>query len=115
MVPIRCVRRAAAIQRPELLKAIIALEPGGLPTNLSHSDLANLATVPIIVVASEHSAGPLSGYLAIINPLQAAGGNAQLLHLPDVGIFGNSHVMVIEKNNLQIAELVLERAMKIMK
>jgi hypothetical protein len=53
--------------------------------------------------------------MTIVSTLQSAGGNAQLLHLPDVGIFGNSHVMVIEKNNLQIAQLVLERAMKVMK
>jgi hypothetical protein len=28
------------------------------------------------------------------------------LVLPEVGITGNSHVFVVEKNNLQIAELI---------
>jgi hypothetical protein len=30
------------------------------------------------------------------------------LVLPEVGIKGNSHVFVVEKNNLQIAELIID-------
>jgi hypothetical protein len=34
------------------------------------------------------------------------GGNAKLIVLPDLGIFGNSHIMMLEENNVQIADLV---------
>ena len=37
-----------------------------------------------------------------------AGGVAKALVLPEVGITGNSHVFVVEKNNLQIAELIID-------
>jgi pimeloyl-ACP methyl ester carboxylesterase len=100
---------AAGSQRPELVRGIIALEPGGIPASTPASDLARLARVPVVVVASEHAASPLASYQAIVDTLRAAGGRAELLHLPAEGIFGNSHVMAIERNNLEIAELALER------
>jgi len=37
----------------------------------------------------------------------AAGGDAQLMHLPKLGIKGNSHMLMQDKNNLQLADLIL--------
>ena len=37
----------------------------------------------------------------------AAGGRAQLVLLPDVGIHGNSHMMLLNRNTLQVADWVL--------
>ncbi len=34
------------------------------------------------------------------------GGDATLVHLPDIGIKGNSHFLMAEKNNVQLAELM---------
>ena len=34
------------------------------------------------------------------------GGDATLIHLPDIGIKGNSHFLMAEKNNVQLAELM---------
>ena len=31
-------------------------------------------------------------------------GNASVLHLPDVGLFGNSHFMFSDLNNVQVAD-----------
>ena len=44
---------------------------------------------------------------AFITRVNAAGGNAQMLFPPDLGIHGNSHMFMLDKNNLQIADLVL--------
>jgi hypothetical protein len=41
-----------------------------------------------------------------VNTVNEHGGNAKLLSLPQVGIFGNSHILMLEKNNVQIADLV---------
>ena len=34
------------------------------------------------------------------------GGDAQLVHLPEVGVRGNTHFLMSDLNNLQIADLV---------
>jgi hypothetical protein len=34
---------------------------------------------------------------------RAAGGHVDVIQLPDIGIHGNGHMMVMERNNLQIA------------
>ncbi|MBO5651802.1 MAG: hypothetical protein J5908_10015, partial [Selenomonas sp.] len=36
------------------------------------------------------------------------GGDASLVHLPDIGIKGNSHFLMQEKNNREIMELALK-------
>ena len=36
------------------------------------------------------------------------GGDATVIHLPDMGIKGNSHFMFQEMNNAEIADLVAE-------
>jgi hypothetical protein len=40
--------------------------------------------------------------------VRAAGGKAEMLYLPEKRIFGNSHVMMMDKNNLQVADLLLQ-------
>jgi hypothetical protein len=36
------------------------------------------------------------------------GGKVTVLHLPAVGINGNSHMFMLDKNNLQVADLMLK-------
>ena len=35
-----------------------------------------------------------------------AGASVDVINLPEIGIKGNSHMMMMDKNNLQIAELI---------
>ncbi len=42
-----------------------------------------------------------------VDQVKAAGGDAQLMHLPKLGIKGNSHMLMQDKNNLQLADLIL--------
>jgi hypothetical protein len=44
---------------------------------------------------------------AFIQRVNDAGGNAQMLYPPDLGIFGNSHMIMNDKNSDQIAGLIL--------
>jgi hypothetical protein len=37
-----------------------------------------------------------------------AGGDVTFMHLPEMGIHGNTHMFMLDKNNLQIADLVLD-------
>ncbi|KAL0580889.1 hypothetical protein V5O48_001082 [Marasmius crinis-equi] len=68
--------------------------------------LPNLATIPVLVVTSE------SGYHALydnctVNFLQQAGISVKHIHLGDVGIHGNGHMMFMEKNSDQIVDEVV--------
>jgi hypothetical protein len=44
----------------------------------------------------------------LIGRIRAAGGQTQMLNPPDRGIRGNSHMIMQDKNNLQIADLILQ-------
>jgi hypothetical protein len=38
--------------------------------------------------------------------MKAAGGSVDVVDLPKAGIHGNSHVMMMDKNNLEVADLI---------
>ena len=38
--------------------------------------------------------------------VRAAGGRYEVVNLPQVGIKGNSHMMMMDKNNLQVADVI---------
>ena len=40
-----------------------------------------------------------------VDLVNSMGGNARLIHLPDIGIFGNTHFAMSDLNNVQIADL----------
>jgi hypothetical protein len=44
----------------------------------------------------------------LIGRLKAAGGQAQMLSPTETGVRGNSHMIMQDKNNLQIADLILK-------
>ena len=48
------------------------------------------------------------GCQELIGRIKAAGGQAEMLTPPDRGIRGNSHMIMQDKNNLQIADLILQ-------
>ena len=43
---------------------------------------------------------------ALIGRITAAGGQAHMLNPPERGIRGNSHMIMQDRNNLQIADLI---------
>jgi len=72
--------------------------------------LANLQTIPIMLVTSE--AGYHHEYdQCDVEWLKQGGVKVEFVHLEDVGIHGNGHMMMLEKNNLDIAKF-LERWIK---
>ena len=48
------------------------------------------------------------GCLALIGRLKTAGGQAEMLAPPERGIRGNSHMIMQDKNSLQIADFILQ-------
>lgn len=67
--------------------------------------LVNLLKIPILVVTSE------SSYHAVydgctVSYLTQAGVGVEHINLGEVGIHGNAHLMFMEKNNFEVAELI---------
>ena len=108
----------AALANPNAVKAAILVEPGGCrATRWTDEEIATLATKPILVVFGDNldaQTGTIVNWRnqyndcqAFIARVNAAGGAAEMLHPPDLGIRGNSHMIMQDRNSHQIADLIL--------
>ena len=69
--------------------------------------LANLKGIPILIVTGEASYhAPYDHCTSAF--LRQAGVKHDFVRLADVGIRGNGHMMMLEKNNLEIARFLRE-------
>jgi len=67
--------------------------------------LPNLQKVPILVVSSEASFHTAYDHCTV-KYLEQAGVHVTFIKLADVGIHGNGHMMMLEKNNMEIAAVM---------
>jgi pimeloyl-ACP methyl ester carboxylesterase len=110
----------AALLNPTATKGLVLLEPGSCPANYTEDQIKSLATVPLLIVFGDHRDTPtglpalptwqarFEMCQALIARIKSAGGQAEMLAPPDRGLRGNSHMIMQDKNNLQIADLVLK-------
>jgi hypothetical protein len=90
---------------------IIAIEPGSCPDPTS--DMKPFLHIPILVLFGDNVEtsprwGPrLKACQAFIQAASGAGAKATLIQLPNVGIHGNSHMLMQDKNNLQVADWLI--------
>ncbi len=108
-----------ALRNPKGIRALIAIEPPGCRSGeYTDQDVAKLAKVPILFVFGDHLETPqfygpnwLTFYEdceAFIARIRKAGGKAKMIRLSDLGISGNSHLPMQDKNNLQVAALIID-------
>lgn len=108
----------AAIDNPENIKAIVYLEPAGIPMR-TDEQLRQLKDIPQLFVWgdnldayptwSKNSIGQKSYYQdarSYYEKLKRYSDKVEWLELPELGIKGNSHMLIQEKNNLEIADLI---------
>ena len=94
------------------IEGIVVLEPGECPD--AHRDMRVFAKIPILVLFGDNIKGSprwaprLKQCRAFVLAANIAGINAELILLPEVGIHGNSHMMMQDKNNLQVADWMLD-------
>jgi pimeloyl-ACP methyl ester carboxylesterase len=110
----------AALLNPSAAKGLVLVEPGRCPDTYTDQQIATLATLPVLAVFGDHRDTPtgistrpswqlsFESCQALIGRLKAAGGDAEMLNPPDRGIRGNSHMIMQDKNHLQIADLILQ-------
>ncbi len=99
----------AALARPDKVKAIVDVE-GTLRGDASTA--AALKHIPIIVIygdnveKSEFFATQHATNLKMVDTARSVGGSVEILELPAMGLKGNSHFLMMEKNNAQIADII---------
>jgi pimeloyl-ACP methyl ester carboxylesterase len=110
----------AALLNPSATKGLVLVEPGNFPSRYTDEQVKILATVPILVVFGDHRDTPtgigsrpswklsFDGCQELIGRLRVAGGQARMLDPSELGIRGNSHMIMQDKNHLQIADLILK-------
>ena len=90
-------------------------QPSGTP--VTPEEFARLTQIPLQVVYGDNiPLQPIPDLVAdgrraqvvaskrFVEALNRQGGQASVLHLPDTGLFGNSHFMFSDLNNVQVAE-----------
>ena len=95
--------------RPDKVKAMVAVEPtlGGDPAKVG-----SIKTTPILVVYGDNAKGHprwskirQSG-VDYAGVLKAAGGRIDVVDLPDIGIRGNSHMIMMDRNSDAVANVI---------
>ena len=100
-------------KRTSLVKGLVSVE-GGCETLTQDDASKYFARVPFVSVWGDNSVGAWgvngdkrrNGCVQAVNAIKGAGGSANFLLLPEAGIAGNSHMMMMDKNNLQVAGLI---------
>ena len=109
----------AALAHPENVKAIVLIESSST-LDVSQTDVSCLKDIPFLFVWGDFlgEAYCSERYTWIGNfaytgtmrnlhqKILELGGTSQWLHLPEIGICGNTHAMMVEDNSRQIADIV---------
>ena len=104
----RAVRRSGWVMLAAC--AVFALSAGGSAWPAAGALV--VGAVLQVVAEMGQSAGSwqlsFDGCQALIARLKGAGGRAQMLSPAETAVHGNSHMIMQDKNNLQIADLILK-------
>ena len=98
-----------AEQRPDKIKAIVAVEA---TTAGKVANAPKLKDIPVLMLFGDYVdqhprwASYKKSDVEYGDALKSAGGSVDLLMLPDIGIKGNSHMLMQEKNNGAIADVI---------
>jgi len=102
---------SAALKAPDKIKAIVAVETSGSPDPAT-VDYARLKGIPMLWVWGDNLekfpfwGGIVERQERFRKGVIAAGGTGDLLRLPDAGLRGNSHMLMMDRNSDQVAAAV---------
>lgn len=94
---------------PDKVKGVILVEPGGIPDPAT-VDYAPFKGVPALFIYGElntdHWKNYKKNHLVIVEKFKAAGGKPTWVELPDLGIRGNTHMLMMDTNSDQVAQII---------
>jgi pimeloyl-ACP methyl ester carboxylesterase len=98
--------------RPDLVKALIMIEPVGSPTAPAEVK-SLLAGTPYLAVFGDHfdvrsMQGRYEACVETARLIADAGGRAKVIRLPDTGVKGNTHLLMQDRNSHDIARLIID-------
>ncbi|HWG06944.1 MAG TPA: esterase [Beijerinckiaceae bacterium] len=99
----------AAIARPDKIKALVDIEGtlrGDATTAATVKNIPILALYGDNVDKSKMFSDQHATNLKMVDIAKSVGGDVEVVNLPDLGIHGNSHFMMMEKNNAQVADVI---------
>jgi pimeloyl-ACP methyl ester carboxylesterase len=106
----------AALIDPTGIRGMISIE---MPcTTMNASQISALAKIPTLIMFGDHlgdvqASGPANwkasfeGCEKFVQQVKDAGGDAEMMYLPMLGIKGNSHMLMQDRNNVELADLLL--------
>ena len=103
------------VRQSDKVRALVDIEGSCGP--LSADDVSKrFVKQPMLSFWGDNTVGALgpnndsrrNGCIATVDTIKAAGGNAKFFLLPDNGIKGNTHMMMFDKNNLQVADIIMK-------
>jgi pimeloyl-ACP methyl ester carboxylesterase len=98
--------RRAAAARSSLVKGLVALEGGNALPKGSPEEAA-LSKVPLLQVEGDFMTDQAkSNRRAITARLKEIGGDATTIVLPEIGLKGNTHMMMMDKTSEAVADVV---------
>lgn len=108
-----------ALLNPDGIKAMVLVEPGGTGAWYTDEQIRLISKIPVLVVFGdnvENDTGvpghswkdAYNGWKHFTERVRAAGGTAKMMFLPELGIKGNSHMLMMDTNNQQIADLIMQ-------
>jgi len=101
----------AAQARPDLVRALVLVEPAAVG---DPARVAALSGVPMLLIYGDYIAEDARWPAIRANgvrwaeAVRAAGGSADVVDLPECGIRGNSHMIMMDRNSDAVAALVQE-------
>jgi hypothetical protein len=97
----------AALKDLSGVRGIIQLETGCF-ADLAAGEVAILAKIPILIVVGDHFSAPQppSTCTTELQRINAVGGDMTFVSLPNLGLTGNSHMFMQDKNNLEVADVI---------
>lgn len=109
----------AALADPSAVAGMILVEPGGCNSSgWTDEEIAAIAPIPTLVVFGDHletetRLPPMAwdsiyaDCQAFVERVNAQDGKAEMLYPPEMGIHGNTHLIMMDRNNIEIADLIL--------
>lgn len=107
-----------ALRSPEGIRGMVLLEPGGTGSGYSDEQIKRLSRIPLLIIFGDNLTNEtgmpghvwqnsFEGWSRLAEAINRTGGKATVIHMPDLGIRGNSHMLMMDKNSHQIADIVM--------